>query len=223
MSLENELGATPGSSDLDLSLHPSGIVPKLQNVVATAFLGIRLNLRTIASRIANVAYNPRRFPAAVLRSKEPKATVLIFESGKIVCTGARDEDIARAASRKAAKSIQKIGDALGGKISFQRFKIENIVASCDAKFKIQLDRLARNQAQFCRYEPEVFPGVVYRLLEADITFMVFASGKIVITGAKTRDSMYKGFEDIYPILLQFAKVQSDGEGKEKEKRGSRTG
>lgn len=91
-----------------MSLHPSGIVPAIQNVVATASLGTSVNLRTVASNIRNIEHNPRRFPAAVFRLRDPKATILIFESGKLVCTGAKSEEMAKLACRKTAKIIHKI-------------------------------------------------------------------------------------------------------------------
>ena len=121
--------------------HPSGIVPTIQNVVATSSLGTHLDLRTVASNVRNIEYNPKRFPAAVFRLREPKATLLIFESGKIVCTGAKSEEQARLASRKTAKIISKIrlftifsasltfvtASHSQLHIRFQTFHIENIV------------------------------------------------------------------------------------------------
>ncbi|KAH7823862.1 Transcription initiation factor TFIID TATA-box binding protein [Monocercomonoides exilis] len=197
---------TGRSADVDLSEHPSGIIPQIQNVVATAFLGSRVNLRTIASNVRNVEHNPRRFPAAVFRLRDPKATVLIFESGKMVCTGAKSEELARLACRRTAKTIHKIPEHEGIHITFQNFKIENLVASCDVRFPIRLEALAAAHTNFSTYEPEMFPGLVYRMTTTKITFLIFVSGKVVITGAKSRNDIYTAFEELYPVLRQFSKT-----------------
>ena len=93
----------------DSIIHRSGIIPKLQNVVTTANVGTEINLEQLAQHVNNVTYRPRRFPAARFPITEPKATVLVFRTGKLLCTGARTEEDARAASRKVAKKIKSAG------------------------------------------------------------------------------------------------------------------
>ena len=96
----------PTGSDtvvVDRDIHPSGIVPILQNVVATVDLGCQLDLKTIAMHARNAEYNPKRFAAAIVRIKDPKTTALIFASGKMVCTGAKSEDLAKLASKKVRR------------------------------------------------------------------------------------------------------------------------
>ncbi|PSR81929.1 hypothetical protein PHLCEN_2v6224, partial [Hermanssonia centrifuga] len=131
-----------------------GIVPTLQNIVATVNLDCRLDLKTIALHARNAEYNPKRFAAVIMRIRDPKTTALIFASGKMVVTGAKSEDDSRLASRKYARIIQKLGfDA-----KFSEFKIQNIVGSCDVKFPIRLEGLAYSHGQFSSYEPEVLIG-----------------------------------------------------------------
>ncbi|KAK7684851.1 hypothetical protein QCA50_012098 [Cerrena zonata] len=113
----------------------SGIVPTLQNIVATVNLDCRLDLKTIALHARNAEYNPKRFAAVIMRIREPKTTALIFASGKMVVTGAKSEDDSKLASRKYARIIQK----LGFNAKFTDFKIQNIVGSCDVKFPIRLE------------------------------------------------------------------------------------
>lgn len=115
-----------------------------------------------------------------MRLREPKTTALIFASGKMVCTGAKNEEASRIASRKYARIIQK----LGFQVQFSNFKIQNIVASCDVKFPIDLEYISSMQSDFCSYEPEIFPGLVYRMLDPKIVLLIFVSGKVVLTGAK---------------------------------------
>nr|GMD23154.1 TATA-box-binding protein [Ipomoea batatas] len=138
-----------GSQPVDLSKHPSGIVPTLQNIVSTVNLDCKLDLKAIALQARNAEYNPKRFAAVIMRIREPKTTALIFASGKMVCTGAKSEQQSKLAARKYARIIQKLG--------------------FPAKFK---------------YEPELFPGLIYRMKQPKIVLLIFVSGKIVLTGAK---------------------------------------
>ncbi|KAG6397227.1 hypothetical protein SASPL_143393 [Salvia splendens] len=192
-----------GSQPVDLSKHPSGIVPTLQNIVSTVNLDCKLDLKAIALQARNAEYNPKRFAAVIMRIREPKTTALIFASGKMVCTGAKSEEQSRLAARKYARIIQK----LGFPAKFKDFKIQNIVGSCDVKFPIRLEGLAYAHGAFSSYEPELFPGLIYRMKQPKIVLLIFVSGKIVLTGAKVRDETYTAFENIYPVLTEFRKVQ----------------
>ncbi|GAB1742692.1 TATA-box-binding [Hortaea werneckii] len=180
----------------------SGIVPTLQNIVATVNLDCRLDLKTIALHARNAEYNPKRFAAVIMRIREPKTTALIFASGKMVVTGAKSEDDSKLASRKYARIIQK----LGFNAKFTDFKIQNIVGSCDIKFPIRLEGLASRHHMFSSYEPELFPGLIYRMMKPKIVLLIFVSGKIVLTGAKVREEIYQAFELIYPVLSDFRKT-----------------
>jgi len=188
--------------EVDLKKHPSGIVPTLQNVVATCYLGRKLDLKHIAMHARNAEYNPKRFAAVIMRIREPKTTALVFSSGKMVCTGAKSEQDVRLASRKFARIIQKLGfeDA-----KFKDFKVQNIVGSCDAKFPIRLEGLHFKHSLFSSYEPELFPGLIYRMKVPKVVLLIFVSGKVVLTGAKTREEIYQAFETIYPALVEFRK------------------
>ncbi|KAI9803035.1 MAG: hypothetical protein M1825_002270 [Sarcosagium campestre] len=188
--------ATPGAGPT-----MSGIVPTLQNIVATVNLDCRLDLKTIALHARNAEYNPKRFAAVIMRIREPKTTALIFASGKMVVTGAKSEDDSKLASRKYARIIQK----LGFNAKFTDFKIQNIVGSCDIKFPIRLEGLASRHHHFSSYEPELFPGLIYRMIKPKIVLLIFVSGKIVLTGAKVREEIYQAFEMIYPVLSDFRK------------------
>jgi len=194
--------STQVSAGVDLARHPSGIIPVLQNIVATVNLECRLDLKTIALHARNAEYNPKRFAAVIMRIREPKTTALIFASGKMVITGAKSEKLSRLAARKYARIIQKVGFK---DTKFQDFKIQNIVGSCDVKFPIRLEGLAYEHEDYSSYEPELFPGLIYRMVQPKIVLLIFVSGKVVLTGAKTRDEIYEAFENIYPVLTEFRK------------------
>jgi transcription initiation factor TFIID TATA-box-binding protein len=149
----------------------------------------------------------KRFAAAIMRIRAPKTTALIFSSGKMVCTGAKTEALAREAARKYAKVIAK----LGFPAQFKEFKIQNMVGSCDVKFPIRLEGLAWSHGHFAQYEPELFPGLIYRMQLPKIVLLIFVSGKIVLTGGKRREDIYQAFENIYPVLTEFRKLPNPGE------------
>ncbi|XP_030070655.1 TATA box-binding protein-like 2 isoform X2 [Microcaecilia unicolor] len=179
----------------------SGIVPQLQNIVSTVNLACKLDLKRIALHARNAEYNPKRFAAVIMRIREPRTTALIFSSGKMVCTGAKSEEQSRLAARKYARVVQK----LGFPAKFLDFKIQNMVGSCDVRFPIRLEGLVLTHQQFSSYEPELFPGLIYRMVKPRIVLLIFVSGKVVLTGAKERSEIYEAFENIYPILKGFKK------------------
>ncbi|XP_053331481.1 TATA box-binding protein-like 2 [Spea bombifrons] len=180
----------------------SGIVPQLQNIVSTVNLACKLDLKKIALHARNAEYNPKRFAAVIMRIREPRTTALIFSSGKMVCTGAKSEEQSRLAARKYARVVQK----LGFPAKFLDFKIQNMVGSCDVRFPIRLEGLVLTHQQFSSYEPELFPGLIYRMVKPRIVLLIFVSGKVVLTGAKERSEIYEAFENIYPILKGFKKT-----------------
>ncbi|RID48894.1 hypothetical protein BRARA_I05369 [Brassica rapa] len=185
-----------GSSEpVDLINHPSGIVPTLQNIVSTVNLDCKLDLKAIALQARNAEYNPKRFAAVIMRIRESKTTALIFASGRMVCTGAKTEDSSKLAARKYARI----------------YNSETWIPSKVQRFQDSEHRLAYYHHAFASYEPEMFPGLIYRIRGmkgmkgAQIVLLIFVSGNIVITGAKKREETYKVFENIYPVLTQFQK------------------
>lgn len=194
------------------------IEPRLQNIVSTANLCCKLNLRQIALQARNAEYNPKRFAAVIMRIKDPKTTALIFSSGKMVCTGAKSEE----ESRKAARKFAKIIKSLGFKVDFKEFKVQNIVGSCDIRFKIHLTKLnstlnginekfknKNGRKNNCHYEPEAFPGLIYHMTQPKIVLLIFVSGKIVLTGAKQKNEIFEAFNKIYPLLTKYKNVNKE--------------
>ena len=171
---------------------------------------VELDLKTIALHARNAEYNPKRFAAVIMRIRDPKTTALIFRSGKMVVTGAKSEADARTAARKYARIIQK----LDFPAKFTEFKIQNIVGSCDVKFPIRLEGLAYKHSHYSSYEPELFPGLIYRMVSPKIVLLIFVSGKVVLTGGKVRKEIYGAFEQIYPVLQEFKKVSAQADDDE---------
>jgi len=178
--------------------------PQLQNIVSTVNLQCKLELKQIALNARNAEYNPKRFAAVIMRIREPRTTSLIFSSGKMVCTGAKSEAESRMAARKFARIIQK----LGFDVKFNEFRIQNMVGSVDVQFPIRLEGLVLTHSQFSSYEPELFPGLIYRMVKPKIVLLIFVSGKVVLTGAKVKEEINTAFNNIYPILKSFKKVEN---------------
>lgn len=174
-----------------------------QNCVATVSLDTQLDLSVINARTRNSEYNPARFHGLVMRIREPRTTALIFRSGKMVCTGGRNEQSSLLALKKFARIIQK----LGFNIKFEEFTIQNLVATCDLKFPIKLENLNQMHNQFSSYEPELFPGLIYRMIKPQLVLLIFVNGKVVFTGAKTRNDIKEALDNIYPILRSFRKIK----------------
>ncbi|BFF94620.1 TBP-related factor [Drosophila madeirensis] len=175
---------------------------KLQNIVATFSVNCELDLKTINSRTRNSEYSPKRFRGVIMRMHSPRCTALIFRTGKIICTGARNEMDADIGSRKFARILQK----LGFPVKFMEYKLQNIVATVDLRFPIRLENLNQVHGQFSSYEPEMFPGLIYRMVKPRIVLLIFVNGKVVFTGAKSRKDIMDCLDAISPILLSFRKT-----------------
>jgi transcription initiation factor TFIID TATA-box-binding protein len=184
--------------------------PILQNIVSTCNLQVKLDLDQIAIRAKNTEYNPKRFAAAIMKIRKPKTTALLFSSGKMVCTGAKSEEESKIAAKKFAKTIK----IMGYDVKFTEFRIQNIVGSWDVGFPIRLEAMnfsSIKQGDSLNYEPEIFPGLIYRIAVPKVVVLVFVSGKIVLTGAKSREQIMKAYEYIYPILQKHKREKKENE------------
>jgi transcription initiation factor TFIID TATA-box-binding protein len=171
--------------------------PKIENVVCTVDLKHKLKLRKIALLALNSEYNPRQLNAVIMKIKNPNTTALIFSCGKMICTGANNIKQARLSARRFARIIQKIGF----QVDFSDFVIQNLVGSIDLGYGIHLEGLANGpHAKYISYEPELFPGLLYKMTEPKIVILIFLSGKVVFTGAKTFEQIYKACLNICPII-----------------------
>ena len=171
----------------------------IQNVVATATLDQRFNLLDIVKVFRNVEYRPKKFPGLVFRLKRPKTATLIFSTGKMVCTGAKSEKMAQSAIKKVVQELKNNGIIILGK---PKIVIQNIVATANLHGKIDLETAA-DIMENVMYEPEQFPGLVYRMGEPKVVMLLFTSGKLVCTGAKHEDMVREAVEKLYKILEDY--------------------
>jgi len=166
---------------------------KIENVVASTDIKKIISLDKLLGILEASEYEPEQFPGLVYRLDEPRVATLIFRSGKIICVGARSTNAAKTALRKVVKKIKKTGIRINeNKI---RVKIENIVVAVDLGKDLNLDQLAF-QLEDSEYEPEQFPGLVYRIYEPRVAFLLFSSGRVVCAGAKSLANVRKAVKKL---------------------------
>jgi transcription initiation factor TFIID TATA-box-binding protein len=171
-------------------------VINIQNVVAAATLKQRVDLNAVVKSYPGVEYRPEQFPGLVFRLKRPKTATLIFNSGKMVCTGAKSEKEARRAVMTVVKELKKGGIII---ISKPDLKVVNMVASASLGGRIDLEQAVSTLGK-AMYEPEQFPGLIYRMDEPKVVILIFASGNLVCTGAKKEQDVYDGVHKLHERL-----------------------
>jgi transcription initiation factor TFIID TATA-box-binding protein len=169
---------------------------RIENVVASATLNQRIDLKAVVKGNPGVEYRPKTFPGLVFRIKRPKSAILIFSTGKMVCTGAKSEKEARRAIKKVVRELKKSGIIIPGKAEI---KIVNMVASGNLSGLIDLERAAYSLGR-TMYEPEQFPGLIYRVDSPKVVFLIFASGKLVCTGATKEEDVYEAVGNLHEKL-----------------------
>ena len=177
---------------------------QIVNIVVSTALKHDIPLEKMAATLPNTEYNPEQFPGLVFRIKEPKTSALIFSSGRVVCTGAKTKEKAEEAIGKIIKSLkQKINITIKIK---PKVTIQNIVASGTIGMDLNLNSLAM-KLNNTEYEPEQFPGLVYKLADTEVksTFLLFSNGKIVCTGTKSKTEMNKALEKLLENLKKVMK------------------
>src|SRR3990172_6987358 len=167
---------------------------KIENVVASASLGVPIKLEKLVANMDGIEYEPEQFPGLVLRTTDPKAAALVFSSGKIVCTGAKSPKDAKLVIAKIVVKMNRLGYKVPKNY---RVQLENIVASAKLGRELNLDVIAF-ALENTEYEPEQFPGLVYRMDDPKVTFLLFGSGKIICTGGRS-------IEDIKRAVLKVDK------------------
>ena len=172
---------------------------EIVNVVASAVLDQKLDLYEIQKKFPDVEYNPDQFPGAVFRLRVPKTATLLFSTGKMVCTGSKSEDMARKAVKIVVQKLKK------EKVKIKKdavVTVQNIVSSINLGGKIHLEKTARTLPR-SMYEPEQFPGVIHRMVDPKTVILLFASGKLVCTGAKTEKDVYRSVNNLHSLLEEL--------------------
>jgi transcription initiation factor TFIID TATA-box-binding protein len=171
-------------------------VIEIQNVVSAGTLNQTVDLDAVVKSFPGVEYRPESFPGLVFRLKKPKTATLIFHSGKMVCTGAKSEKESRGAIMSVIKELKKSGIIILNKPDI---KVVNIVASAGLGGMVDLEK-AGYVLGHVMYEPEQFPGLIYRMDEPRVVILIFASGNLVCTGAKKEQDVYDAVQKLHASL-----------------------
>lgn len=174
---------------------------KVQNIVATTSLGKPVPLTKLARTQSNTEYNPEQFPGLVLRVKKPKSAVLVFSSGNLVCTGTKSVAQVKEVINAVIRQIAKIGVRITQK---PKITVQNIVASGSINLNLNLNVLALT-LENTEYEPEQFPGLVYKLVDPTATFLLFSNGKLVCTGTKNKEQLDESMKQLNKNVRAAAK------------------
>ena len=171
-------------------------VVSVENVVASASIDQDIDLNEITQKFPDTEYHPDQFPGLVFRLNSPRTATLIFRTGKMVCTGAKSEELAIKAVNTVVQKLRK------EKIKIKKdavITVQNIVAAINLGGKIHLERAAKTLPR-SMYEPEQFPGLIHRMLEPKTVILLFASGKLVCTGAKKESDVYRSVHNLHSLL-----------------------
>ena len=178
-------------------------IAKVENIVASIVLGLRLDLNFLAETLDHCKYIPEQFPGLVFYMATPKATFLVFETGRLVCTGTTSET----ALHKAVARLVRLFRKLDLKVKKgPEVHIQNIVASGDLFSKLNLDE-AVLVLQNILYEPEQFPGAILRFEVPKVVFLLFSTGKIVCTGAKSEKMVFDAVYALSRRLVQLGLIE----------------
>lgn len=187
----------------------------ISNVVCSFSVRCHLNLREIALNGSNVEYR-RENGLVRMRLRKPNILATISSSGKITCTGATSELEAKQAARRCARSLQK----LGFKVRFENYRVVNVLGSCTMPWAIKIELFSKHFKDIVQYEPEIQPGVVYRIHDLKATVRMFSTGSITVT-APSIGAVQKSIEHVYPLALKFQRLRSAEEQSAVEKRKRR--
>ena len=164
--------------------------------MATDTLDQKIDLNAVVKGNPGVKYDPKTFPGLVYKIKRPKTSILIFRTGKMVCTGAKSSREAHKAVKKVVRELKSSGIIIPGK---PEINVVNMVASANLSGRIELEDCAYSLGK-TMYEPEQFPGLIYRMDVPKVVILIFASGKLVCTGATKEEDVYKAVENLHQEL-----------------------
>ncbi len=170
---------------------------KMANVVVNVFLKKQLPLKSIADRFRDVQFNLNKFPGIHIKMKQPKCAVLLFKNGKMVITGLKRTKDIKNVVEKVTNKLNQIGIEVPKN---PERKIVNLVISLDFGININLDH-AIIYLESSVYEPEVFPGIIFRMYDpVKAVFLIFSSGKAVLTGIQDEKVIPQAIKELGIML-----------------------
>ena len=165
---------------------------KIHNIILSTSVNRTIKLNELSRKLDKSEYEPEQFPGLIYRTQNPKSGILIFSSGRMNITGVKSIKEARDVYRQVIRILRKNGIYIRKK---SKLKIENIVSSSKIANEINLDAIGF-KFKNTEYEPEQFPGLIYRMDEPKLVFLIFSSGRIVCVGAKKVEEIKKGIANL---------------------------
>lgn len=174
----------------------------ITNMVASASLGLELDLFQLAVKIKGIEYEPEQFPGAILKFEDPKASLLLFKNGKIVCVGCKRRDMIEKTVDKVRKLLLPYAQKI---VSNKKPQIEitNIVAAAELGLNLDLYKIAY-KVENVEYEPEQFPGAILKFKNPKVSLLLFKNGKVICAGAKSEDEIRKVLRMAKSMLSKYA-------------------
>lgn len=174
----------------------------VQNIVASVDLHCKIPLERVAAGLDNAEFNPESFPGLVLRLTKPKSVNLLFGTGKMVCTGGNSIDVVEASVVKVKETLADFG------VEFRSepdVKVVNLVTSVKTDLELNLDRLAY-RLEGMEYEPEQFPGMVYRTVKPKAAVLIFSTGNFVVAGVRALEEAREVFGQVLDKLKEVGEI-----------------
>ena len=174
----------------------------VQNIVASVDLHCKIPLERVAAGLDNAEFNPESFPGLVLRLTKPKSVNLLFGTGKMVCTGGNSIDVVEASVVKVKETLAVFGVEFQGEPDV---KVVNLVTSVKTDLELNLDRLAY-RLEGMEYEPEQFPGMVYRTVRPKAAVLIFSTGNFVVAGVRALEEAREVFGQVLAKLKEVGEI-----------------
>lgn len=182
-------------------------MPKIVNIVASQRMANNLDINEVAY-VLGIDFEQEQFPGMVYRCEDPKVCILLFRSGKAVATGAKDFEDIEISFKKLREDLESNDFELYPEEACET-SLHNLVVTCDFSHIIGDSKLNLMNLMFhlpfdkTEYEPEQFPGLIYRLDDPKVVFLIFSSGKCVITGSKDLEEAQEAENNLRDELLSF--------------------
>lgn len=174
---------------------------RVENVVASVRIAEHLDLMKLNVVLSDSEYKPEKFPGLVVHLTEPPVAALMFKSGKMVVTGAKHISDAQRAVDNICSTLRDDGQDVYEDV---KLEVQNIVASARVTEHLNLVNVAQALGlETIEYEPEQFPGLVYRMADVGVVLLLFGSGKVVCTGARSMNQLDTAMETLHDELQKW--------------------
>jgi transcription initiation factor TFIID TATA-box-binding protein len=181
--------------------------PFIHNIVATAQIltSAPLQLDRLKQIFRFSSFNRRKFAAVTLRLVRPNCTILLFTSGKLVITGSKSSSEALLSAYRIRQLLRSA--CIGQRFEIIGFEIQNVVSHCELKVSdseiLDIEALYERYHIYSTYQSHVFPGLIFRHPNLKVVALMFFSGKVVLTGAKSLKDIDDGWDVIFTLLKPY--------------------